>query len=191
MKQRSAISLSNDWATPLWLYRELDGRYGPFDLDAAAAPWNAKCERFYTKRENALVQPWGRRTWCNPPYSSGFKEAFSFRGRCHVEDRKSELACFLLPNDTSDGYWSRVVHAPAGKHLGTTEQDTELGRVVQTRWEYLTVERTEIRGRLKYRHRTGATGTARHSSAVVVFARPGLLQALAWSAVRTFGRRAA
>jgi phage N-6-adenine-methyltransferase len=40
-----------------------------FDLDVAAAPHNAKCERYYTRADDGLYQPWYGSVWCNPPYS--------------------------------------------------------------------------------------------------------------------------
>ena len=44
---------------------------GPFTLDVAAAPHTAKCERYFTIRDNGLQQSWtGERVWCNPPYSN-------------------------------------------------------------------------------------------------------------------------
>lgn len=185
MKARSALSLSNEWSTPPALFAYLDALYGPFDTDVAAAPWNAKCPRFFTRRDNGLRQQWGTRNWCNSPYSTGQKEAFLNRGRLFVEQGKSLLSCHLLPADTSDGYWTRHVRASAGTLLGVTAHASALGWVTQTRWQCLTVEVTEIRGRLQYRHRTGATGTARHSSAVVTLARPGVLPLLQWGDARS------
>lgn len=58
-----------DHGTPIWLFKEADRIWGPFELDAAASPDNALCEIFYTKEDDGLVLPWFRRTWLNPPYS--------------------------------------------------------------------------------------------------------------------------
>lgn len=33
-------------------------RFGGFTLDAAAAPHNAKCAKFYTREQNGVEQPW-------------------------------------------------------------------------------------------------------------------------------------
>lgn len=182
---RSDISLSDDWATERWLFEYCNQLYGPFDTDVAAAPWNAKCERFFTRRDSGLRNQWGLLNWCNSPYSTGMKEAFTFRGRLFVEDRKSTLSCHVLPHDTADGYWRRHVEAPAGKLVGITKHRSQLGTVIQTCWEYLTVEKTEIDRRLRFRHRSGVTGTARYSSALVVFAQPGLLRPLEWNSARS------
>ena len=48
-----------------------DERFGGFTLDVAAAPHNAKCERFFTRADDGLAQSWaGEKVWCNPPYSN-------------------------------------------------------------------------------------------------------------------------
>lgn len=56
------------WSTPQALFEELDKEFH-FDLDVCATPENAKCNRFYTKEDDGLKQPWdGDAIWCNPPY---------------------------------------------------------------------------------------------------------------------------
>jgi phage N-6-adenine-methyltransferase len=48
----------------------LDEEFG-FTVDVAAAPDNAKCERFYTEADNGLTKDWtGETCWMNPPYSN-------------------------------------------------------------------------------------------------------------------------
>ncbi len=47
-----------DWETPQALFDELNAEFG-FSLDAAASESNAKCPRFFTERENGLIQSWG------------------------------------------------------------------------------------------------------------------------------------
>lgn len=51
-------SKSNEWATPLSLFKELDGEFH-FDLDPCATPENAKCKTFYTIEDDGLTQNWG------------------------------------------------------------------------------------------------------------------------------------
>ncbi len=36
-----------------------DARFGGFTLDAAAAPHNAKCARYFTRADDGLTQSWG------------------------------------------------------------------------------------------------------------------------------------
>lgn len=175
---QSEIALSDEWATPEVLFEYFNARYGPFGLDAAAAPWNAKCRHFLTKRQNGLRRPWARRTWCNPPYSRGNKPAFTAYARRQVVEGRVELACLLIPHDTAEGWWHDNVEAPEGRFLGISKQLIEVGVAVQTCWQGLTVEIVTLRGRQRFRHETGVKSGARYSSVLVTFARPGVLKAL-------------
>lgn len=179
------LAKSDEWRTPPRLFAWANARYGPFTLDAAAAKWNHQLPQYFTKERSGLKSGWHCRTWINCPYSRGFKEKFLAWGRKQLLSTlpfRLEVACFLLPHDTSDGYWRRCVTAPAGRYLGSVEEDSEVGHVTRTHWSRLTVERVEIFGRLRYEHRDGSSscrpGTARHSSALVVLARPGILRPL-------------
>lgn len=60
------------WRTPPWLFRYLNARYGPFDVDLAANSTNALCQLYVTKEQNTLSMPWsslGTRGFINPPFS--------------------------------------------------------------------------------------------------------------------------
>lgn len=67
-------SKTDQWATPPDFFRELNAEFG-FDLDPCADEENHKCERFFTKEQNGLLQDWGgvpgvlqssirQRNWC-------------------------------------------------------------------------------------------------------------------------------
>ena len=88
----------DQWATPPALFEALDREFGPFVLDAAALPGNAKCARFWTPAENGLAQPWGPGpTWCNPPYSDpgpGSRKA--------VAEARAGTSRFLLLSPTRE-----------------------------------------------------------------------------------------
>lgn len=60
------------WSTPLWLFRYLDQRYGPFNIDGAASANNAKCERYFSLGgEDAFFAKVvkGDKIFVNCPYS--------------------------------------------------------------------------------------------------------------------------
>ena len=61
-----------DWCTPPSIFVQLSRDFGPFDLDCAADGQNKLCGRFYTERDNALLQPWdvapGKRWFVNVPF---------------------------------------------------------------------------------------------------------------------------
>ena len=52
------MSKSNEWATPQSFFDELNKEFH-FDLDPCATDENHKCERYYTKADDGLLQNWG------------------------------------------------------------------------------------------------------------------------------------
>ena len=87
-------SNKNDWETPEGLFAELDREFR-FTLDAAASPVNAKCKKYYTAKDNGLIQDWGGETvFCNPPY--GNKETGAWTKKCDEEAQKPETTVVLL-----------------------------------------------------------------------------------------------
>lgn len=85
----------------------LNDRFG-FTLDVAAAPHNAKTERFFTRADNGLEQSWaGERVWCNPPYSNiGDWVAKAWR----EFENGTDLIVMLLPaNRPEQAWWQDLV----------------------------------------------------------------------------------
>ncbi len=79
-----------------------------FTLDVAAAPHNAKLERYVTKEQDGLSVSWNaERIYCNPPYSDI---------RPWVEkawrETSAELVVMLLPaNRTEQSWWQDLIEA--------------------------------------------------------------------------------
>ena len=91
---------TGSWYTPQPLFDELERRFGPFDLDAAADALNAKCARFITEEENALESAWvGTNVWCNPPYKGLL--AWCVKAREELAKNNCKSVCMLLPAQTS------------------------------------------------------------------------------------------
>lgn len=67
--RRGALAEVDDRGTDPAFFAALEARFGPFDLDVAAAEHNAKCPHWYGRAEDGLTQPWRGQVWCNPPYS--------------------------------------------------------------------------------------------------------------------------
>lgn len=60
---------SDDYYTPAHVFAALGLE---FDLDVCAPPDGPPCvpaERWFTKEDDGLSQPWSGRVWMNPPYS--------------------------------------------------------------------------------------------------------------------------
>lgn len=62
-------SLTDEWATPQYLFDELDKEFH-FDVDVCANRSNHKCPVYFDKNTDGLSMAWGgyRSVWCNPPY---------------------------------------------------------------------------------------------------------------------------
>jgi hypothetical protein len=68
--EEQAEATSDDVYTPRWVFEQLGLT---FDLDVAAPPGGIPyipAERYFTKADDALSQPWRGRVWMNPPYSA-------------------------------------------------------------------------------------------------------------------------
>lgn len=111
--QQTVKDQVDDRGTNAEFFAQMTERFGPFDLDVAAAAHNAKCERYYTIDDNGLEQPWdARRVWCNPPYSDigawvakAWSEWRDF-GK-HYELRK--IVMLLPANRTEQRWWQEYI----------------------------------------------------------------------------------
>lgn len=88
-------------------FDEFNRLYGPFTLDVAAAPHNAKCEKFFTREDDGLAQSWaGERVWCNPPYS----DIGAWVQKAWRERKGTVGITMLLPaNRTEQKWWQEHV----------------------------------------------------------------------------------
>lgn len=98
-------SNSHEWETPQDFFDMLDAEFN-FDLDAAATPENAKCERFFSIKENALWQKWSGTVWCNPPYGQIIGK---FVKKGYEEAQSGATVVMLIPSRTDTQYWHNYV----------------------------------------------------------------------------------
>ena len=93
-------SLSCEWATPQWLFDELNEEFC-FTIDVCATIENAKCDKFYYR--NSLEKKWNGRCWLNPPYGREIglwiKKAYESKA----------LVVALLPSRTDTKWWHDYV----------------------------------------------------------------------------------
>jgi phage N-6-adenine-methyltransferase len=99
-------SESHEWSTPQVLFDNLDAEFG-FTLDVCASSENAKCERYYSKQEDGLKQPWTGVCWCNPPYGRDIGCWVEKAWQCSKEGRAT-VVC-LLPARTDTRWWHEFV----------------------------------------------------------------------------------
>lgn len=120
--KRGATDDVDDRGTDPAFIAALEARLGSFDLDAAAAPHNAKAPNFYTRDQDGLSQDWTGRVWCNPPYSDcgawvrkAWDEWSAERDsraplHSHSEPPSPDLIAMLLPaNRVEQGWWQDLV----------------------------------------------------------------------------------
>jgi len=148
-------SKSDEWETPQSVFDELDEEFD-FQIDLAATPQNAKCEKFFTARDDALGKSWhttAERGWLNPPYSRPLCKSFIVKAA--AERLLGFTTVMLLPARTD----TRAFH----QHI---YDRVRLGprRGVEIRF---------LSGRLRFANKHGRAGDAAPFPSMVVVFRPG------------------
>ncbi len=83
-----------------------------FDLDAAATPENAKCDRHLTQALGP--KPWpGDRVFLNPPYDRGL--LVRFLDRAVRESESGKVVVVILPVRSDTDWWADQVVAKASE----------------------------------------------------------------------------
>lgn len=101
-------SKTDNWSTPQQVFDELNEEFH-FNLDPCADSQNHKCDNFYTKEDNGLLQDWGGgEGFCNPPYG---KEMYKWVEKCHQEGcKENTLVCLLIPARTDTKYFHDLLY---------------------------------------------------------------------------------
>lgn len=98
-----------DWETPIEFFKDLDKEFH-FTLDPAASEWNAKCQKYYTEKENGLKQPWSGNVWLNPPYGTALND---WADKVISERDNCEVIVMLVPARTDTQWFRRLLDAGA------------------------------------------------------------------------------
>ena len=104
-------SKRQDWTTPDWIYNQLHNEF-KFTLDPCCYPETAKCKKYYTKKENGLIQDWaGERVYVNPPFGSAISKwvAKSYKESLKPKPR----VVMLIPARTDTSYWHKWIFGKA------------------------------------------------------------------------------
>lgn len=101
-------SKTDQWSTPQDFYQSLDDEFH-FDLDPCADATNYKCDTYFTKEEDGLLQDWGgHRVFCNPPYG---KAISAWVEKCYEEGQKDNtLVVMLIPARTDTRYFHDFIY---------------------------------------------------------------------------------
>lgn len=109
MNQALLSSGQDLWETPQKFFDELNEEFH-FTLDACATPENAKCEKYFTEEDNALVQDWsGNVVFCNPPYSRKGGQDLFVKKAFEESQKPNTTVVMLLPARTDTERFHRYI----------------------------------------------------------------------------------
>jgi len=106
--------MSDEWKTPDDLFNELDKKFH-FTLDVCATAENTKCEQFFTKKQNALMQKWVGICWMNPPYSK--PNLYKFMKKAYESSLEGATVVCLVPSYTDTSWWHEFVTKGVHEHI--------------------------------------------------------------------------
>lgn len=101
-------SNSEEWATPQEFFNVLNKEFN-FTLDPCANAINHKCDRYFTKQDDGLLQNWGGYTvFCNPPYG---RQIGDWVKKAHKESQEpNTTVVMLLPARTDTKYFHNYIY---------------------------------------------------------------------------------
>ena len=78
MEKKYLSTGNNEHPTPKVLFDNIKNTLGiEYDIDLSASSENTKCDKFWSKEQDALKQVWDESfNWCNPPYSKDLQPKF-------------------------------------------------------------------------------------------------------------------
>ncbi len=96
-----------EWATPEWLFHELDEEFG-FDVDVCANEGNAKCSNYFPSEGlwSGLALEWNGTCWMNPPYG---REIGKWIAKAWGASIQGATVVCLLPSRTDTSWWHDYV----------------------------------------------------------------------------------
>lgn len=101
-------SNTNEWSTPKLFFEELNKEFN-FTLDPCATAENHKCIKYYTIKENGLLQDWSNEVvFCNPPYGRALGVWVK---KCYEEHIKhGVIVVMLIPARTDTIYFHDFIY---------------------------------------------------------------------------------
>lgn len=106
---------SDKWATPWPVLRDLEQRFGGFDLDPCCEPHTAKAPTFYTVEDDGLSKPWFGNVFVNPPYSN--PRVWCERALEATSTSEAAVVVMLLPCATDTAWFHEIVWPNAELHF--------------------------------------------------------------------------
>ena len=108
MKKAIFMSNNNKWGTPIEFFNKLNKEFN-FTLDPCCEKHTAKCVKYYTEKENGLMQSWENEiVFCNPPYG---KDLPIWIEKCCIEASKPNTkVVMLIPARTDTIYFHKFLY---------------------------------------------------------------------------------
>lgn len=104
-------SKDQTWETPQNLFDKLDKEFN-FTLDVCATDETAKCNNYFTHKEDGLAQEWKGNCWMNPPYG---REIGVWIKKAYEESLKEAKVVCLIPARTDTKYWHEYIFTYAAE----------------------------------------------------------------------------
>lgn len=97
-------SNSNEWATPDYAFDKLKKRFN-FTLDPCCTKETARCKKFFTIKEDGLIQDWSKDiSFVNPPYG---RKIGLWVKKAYEESQKGGIVVMLIPARTDTKYFEK------------------------------------------------------------------------------------
>ena len=125
MSKVKTIEDSDSYETPDEVYNWLN-KYFKFHVDAFASRKNAKCKRYFTKKDNALGKKWGFKrkgnthVFANPPYSRG--NIYNCMKKAYEESLKGCIVVALVRDDPTTSWYQEFIDDKAYKVIRLEER---------------------------------------------------------------------
>lgn len=91
--------------TPQNLFDLLNKEFN-FNLDVCAEDSTAKCKKYFTEKEDALIQDWNGVCYMNPPYG---RKIGKWLEKAYKQSLKGNIIVCLIPSRTCTKYWHDYV----------------------------------------------------------------------------------
>jgi len=98
-------SATGEWSTPQDFFDRLNEEFH-FTLDPCATKLNAKCRRFFTKKDDGLTKKWTGRVFVNPPYGRAMT---AWLKKAVAEKSNGVTTVALIPARTNTGWWHDII----------------------------------------------------------------------------------
>lgn len=93
------------WETPQDFFNKVNDEFN-FTIDVCATSLTAKCEKYYTENEDALIQKWEGVCWMNPPYGRTINKWIK---KAYEQSLDGAIVVCLIPARTDTIYWHQYI----------------------------------------------------------------------------------